>query len=116
MPAGGHGWEGKVCRDVTVDFAGVELQDEDPARVAALWSGVLGIPHGGAADDFAIALNNAALRFVPAGDGRGPGLGGVDLKVRDRAGILARAKARDAYVSDACVVLCGTRFNLHDVS
>ena len=73
MPAGGHGWEGKVCRDVTVDFAGVELQDEDPARVAALWSGVLGIPHGGAADDFAIALNNAALRFVPAGDGRGPG-------------------------------------------
>lgn len=114
MPAGGRGWEDKVRQSVTFDFAGVELQGDDPERIAALWAGVLDLPHAGAADDFAIALNNARLRFVPVTDGRGVGLGGIDLFVRDRKHILDRAKARGAYVSDERVDLCGTRFYLRD--
>ena len=59
-----------------------------------------------------VALNNAKLRFVSIEDGRGPGLGGVDLAVDDRGEILAEAKKRNAYVSDTQVTVCGTRFYL----
>lgn len=114
MPAGGHGWEDKVRQDVTVDFAGVELQGEDPQHLARSWSKVLDLPHESADRDFAIRLNNASLRFVAATDGRGAGLGGVDLLVRDRAGIVARAKRRGVAASEDRVDLCGVRFYLRD--
>lgn len=61
-----------------------------------------------------MALNNVGIRFVEATDGRGPGLGGLDLKVADRSAILAAAKARNAYVSDDEVHVCGVRFRLID--
>ena len=59
-----------------------------------------------------MALNNVDIRFVEATDGRGYGLGGLDLKVADRDRILAAARQRDAYVSDDEVEVCGLRFRL----
>ena len=61
-----------------------------------------------------IQMNNAVLRFVPVTDGRGPGLGGLDIAVADRAHILREAKARGCYVSDDLVMICGTRWYLSD--
>ena len=114
-PVGGIGWEDKVKQDVTVDYVGVELQSDDPAGLAELWGKVAGLPVERRGDELAMALNNVTIRFVRETDGRGPGLGGLDIAVRDREHILTEAKARGCYVSDDRVDICGTRWYLHDV-
>ncbi|MCA0872397.1 VOC family protein [Seohaeicola saemankumensis] len=111
-PAGGTIWRERVNTDVVTAITAAELQAEDPAALAAHWSAVCGLPvepRGGVPH---IRLGNADLRFVAATDGRGPGLGGVDLRVADPARLLAAAEARGARISDREVRLCGTRFNL----
>lgn len=114
MPVGGTGWEDKVKQDVTVDFLGAELQAEDPVALAELWGRVIDAPVSRDGSTLSLELNNATLRFVTAEDGRGPGLGGLDLAVADRAAVLGAARERDCYVSDEQVDVCGTRFYLHD--
>ena len=115
-PVGGLGWEDQVKQDVTVDYLGVELQGPDPTALAELWGKVSGLPVQGHGSDLSIHFNNATIRFVPAEDGRGAGLGGLDIGVRDRKHILTQAKARDCYVSDDQVNICGTRWYLHDTA
>ena len=45
-------------------------------------------------------------------DGRGEGLGGVDLRVADRARLLRAAEQRGCRTNDDQVIVCGTRFYL----
>ncbi len=113
-PAGGSGWEDKVRQDVTVDYLGVELQGPDPVELAGLWGKVAGLRVDGDGAELNIRFNNATIRFVAAEDGRGPGLGGLDIAIRDRDHILANAKERACYVSDSQVDICGTQWYLHD--
>ena len=113
-PAGGSGWEGEVKQDVTVDYAGVELQSDDPGALAQLWSRVSGIALDNNGGDLCLPLNNVNLRFVEAVDGRGAGLSGIDLVVNNRQHILAAARERGCYVSDHVVSICGTFFYLQD--
>ena len=112
MPAGGLGWEDKVDQTTTIDFVGVELQGPDPVEIADRWGKVAGLPVSRDGDILSMRLNNADIRFVEATDGRGAGLGGRDISVVDKPGILERAKARGAFVTDDQVMLCGTRWNL----
>ena len=83
-PVGGLGWEDKIKQDVITNYIGVELQSKDPFELAELWGKVagLGIERNGA--EFSMDFNNATIRFVEAKDGRGPGLGGIDVAVADR--------------------------------
>ncbi len=111
-PAGGTGWEDKVDTTVTAGFCGVELQGPDPLALAEHWSQVLGTPVERSGDQISVALANAHLRFVADTDGRGPGLGGIDVKVHDIAAVEARARARNCYVSPQQLLVCGTRMNL----
>lgn len=113
-PAGGTQWEDKVDQSVTVDYAAVELQSPDPVRLAELWGKVAGLPITDDGDTLHMTLNNVDIRFVEATDGRGSGLGGLDLKVASREKILAAAKAYHADVSDHEVYVCGVRFRLID--
>lgn len=113
-PVGGTGWEDKVKQDVTNDFKGVELQSKDPVGLAELWGNVAGLPVERRGAELAMELNNVTLRFVEEEDGRGAGLGGLDITVADRDHVLREAKARDCYVSDDRVDICGTRWYLHD--
>ncbi|MBJ40241.1 MAG: hypothetical protein CMD83_17570 [Gammaproteobacteria bacterium] len=113
-PVGGLGWEDKVKQDVTVDYLAVELQSPDPAELSQLWSDVTGIAAELRGTDIVVPLNNVELRFVEATDGRGAGLGGLDVAVADRDAILRAAKDRDCYVSDDRVDICGVRWNLRD--
>ena len=113
-PVGGTGWEDQVKQDVTIDFRGAELQSPDPEKTATLWSKVAGSELEYKDGVFQFQLNNATLQFVEAQDGRGAGLGGLSIAVANREHILARAKARCAYVDDHQVNLCGTRWYLHD--
>ena len=59
-----------------------------------------------------IELDDAVLRFVEATDGRGPGLGGLDLAVADRDHVMAAAAERGLAVDGDVVTVCGTRFRL----
>jgi hypothetical protein len=113
-PAGGFGWEDQVKQDVTVDFVGVELQGSDPVELAELWGAVAGLPVSRDGAELSMAFNNVKVRFVEAEDGRGPGLGGLDIRVKDRSHILGEAKKRNCYISDDRVDICGTRWYLHD--
>jgi hypothetical protein len=111
---GGDGWEDRVKQDVTEDFLGVELQGDNPLELAAHWASVTDCPIAEQAGHPCINFNNVTLRFVPVTDGRGPGLGGLDIKVSNREAILQQAHKRKCYVSDERVDICGTRFYLKD--
>ena len=109
----GENWQASVRTNVTTAMTAVELQSDDPERLAQRWSEVLETPLG---DDTqgnpVLKLENADLRFVPAEDGRGEGLGGLDLQVADRGHILREATARGCNIKDDTVLVCGTRFRL----
>lgn len=110
--AGGRAWERHVRDDVVSDFAAVELQGPDPEALAALWGRVTGLPVETDGGVPTLGLDNARIRFVPDRDGRGPGLGGVDVIAREPERVRARARERGLRVEDDVVHLCGTRFRL----
>ncbi len=90
-----------------------ELQSPDPQNLALRWSAVLDRPL--AVDAHAnpcLHLSDATLRFVEARDGRGEGLGGLDLGCYDVEEVLRRASDTGLAVEDNTVLLCGTRMNL----
>lgn len=111
-PAGPH-WQRALRSEVATALLAAELQSPDPEALARRWSALLERPLGRDADGApAIALDLGRLRFVRDGDGRGEGLGGLDVAVADRAGLLAAAEARGASLSGDHVTICGTRFRL----
>jgi hypothetical protein len=111
-PAGGKNWQATVSSDVVSDILAVELQSHDPGVLAKRWAAVIGLPLQYPNRVPTISLGNADLRFVQILDGRGEGLGAIDLRVVDRARLLARAATRGVRLSDDQVLICGTRFNL----
>jgi hypothetical protein len=86
-------------RPTVAAITAAELQSEDPDRLARRWSEVMERPVQTRDGQRVIALDDATLRFTEATDGRGEGLGGLDLACADpaRAGL---------------VQICGIRFRL----
>jgi len=111
---GGPDWTGQIRRDVTTALTGVEIQSDDPLALATLWSRVLDLPVApGGGGQFHIALDDGAeIRVVPAVDGRGTGVGAIDVQVADRDHVRNTARARGLELSDTQVTVCGTRVNL----
>jgi hypothetical protein len=107
-PAGPR-WKGAADDDRIV---AAELQSGDPAHLAARWSEILRRPVREAAGVPTIDLDLGVLRFVPAMDGRGEGLGGIDVKIprHERARFAARQK--EVSEEDGALMLCGTRVRL----
>ncbi len=109
----GRNWEPYVRTDAVEGITAAELQSPEPEALAKRWADMAEIDLGSDADgNPAFELDNATLRFVEATDGRGEGLGGIDVKVADRDAVLAGAKARDCYVSDDEVAVAGLRVYL----
>ncbi len=108
-PPAGPQWRAHRSATNAPALVGAELQSEDPGAFAALRSTLLRTPVGA---DTTIRLSNATLRFVPARDGRGRGLGGIDVRVADRAAALERARGRGLAVDGDVVTICGTRVRL----
>ena len=112
-PAGGSEWVSRMHTDVVKYFSAVEMQSADPRGLAERWSSIAELPlRKDSRGRFEMPLENASVRFVEATDGRGEGLGSVDLVVADRARALTAAAARGRKVSDGQVMICGMRFNL----
>ena len=112
-PAGGSGWESFVKTDVVRAIKAAELQTPDPDTLAKRWSAITEIPALRNADGHPeLQLNNAAIRFVDVADGRGEGLGAIDIEAIDAQQLLQAAQKRGLRTSDTQVIICGTRFNL----
>jgi hypothetical protein len=109
---GGPHWRETVKTDTSLGIVGAELQGEDPDAMSARWAQVLDQPRAKTAEGWRIGLDGGEIRFVPARDGRGDGLGAFDVRVRDAGKVRAAAKARGALDADGEVVLCGTRVKL----
>ena len=112
MPAGPE-WQAARRTDRVRGIAAAEIQSPDPRGLAERWSELLERPVSG---DGTIKLDNAWLRFVEATDGRGEGLGGVDLLSTDRAAVVETAAARGLVGTDGEVLLGGVRFRLVGVA
>ena len=104
----GPDWRSKVRRDSTTGIVAAELQSEDPERCAARWSEVLGIPRRG----LEIPLDEGTLQFAQVTDGRGDGLGGIDVAATGAPEVLRRARDRGLPIDGNCITLCGLRIRL----
>jgi hypothetical protein len=109
----GPDWKSKVRTAVVAELVAVELQSADPQLLAQRWGQILDRPlrHGdnGATS---IVLDQGAIRFVPAADGRGEGVGGFDVAVNDRVAVLGAARQRGLICAGDHVVVGGTRIYL----
>ena len=109
----GKNWEPYVRTDTVSGIAAAELQSPEPDRLATRWAEIAEIDlTADGAGNPTIELDNATLRFVEETDGRGEGLGGIDVTTNNRDAVLAGAKARDCYVSDDEVAVGGLRVRL----
>ena len=108
---GGPGWQAHVRTDTSLAVVGAELQSENPAKMAARWSEVLGLGAVQGEGAWRIRLDQGEIRFVKDTDGRGEGLGAFDVAVRDSKQVLARAAAR-GLSTGGMVMLAGTRVRL----
>ena len=111
----GPAWEKHVRRDGVHSLAGATLESDDPAGLAAHWAALLDRPASALGGDvFAIALDGAAIRFVPA-HGRGDGFVGVDLAVasaRARERALAEAERSGLRLEGGAIQIAGTALRL----
>lgn len=109
----GKNWEPYVRTDMVAGISGAELQSPEPDRLAQRWADIAEVDLTADGDgNPTIELDNATLRFVEDNDGRGEGLGGIDVITTDRDAVLAAAKSRDCYVSDDEVTVAGLRVYL----
>ena len=110
-PAGDN-WQQVKNTDVTVAMTAAEIQADNPDLLAERWAAVVdrlvedrgGVP--------TIRLDDATLRFVPITDGRGEGLGGLDLQVVDKQRVKTAAATRGCAVEGDMVMVCGVRIRL----
>ena len=109
----GPDWRAHVRTDCVQAFTAVELQGPDPAALAERWGTLFQRPIShDAAGRPQILFDNMALRFAPDHNGRGLGIGAIDLLPQDRERILRAADARGRRTGPNQVTLCGVRFNL----
>ena len=112
-PAGGTDWVPHIKTDVVSAIKAAELQSPDPEALAKRWSAIAGVPlQTDAADSLEMRLTNASIRFVEETDGRGEGLGGMDIEAADPQKLLQAAGDRGMKISDTQVMICGVRFNM----
>jgi hypothetical protein len=99
-----------------VGITGVDVQSDDPHKMAARWAEVLGQTVSAQGDGVVMALDHGThIRFTPMRDGRGEGVSAIEIAVRDIAAVKARAAARGRLDAQGNVVLCGTRVDLKQV-
>lgn len=113
LPAGRDWWKRARRSPSALEIAGAELQSANPRALAERWAGILEKPvvHK-SAELSEMVLDLGVLRFVPDRDGRGEGLGAMDLVVADKAPVLARARQQGVRVDGDTVEVCGIRIHL----
>jgi len=107
----GPDWRGVADRGASRIVA-AELQSPDPERLASRWSQVLGRQVEEIAGVPTIDLDLGHLRFVPATDGRGEGLGGIDVAMPAAERALQAALDHGLAAEDGALLMGGVRVRL----
>jgi len=106
----GRAWQPFSRTDRVSGIAAAELQSPEPDRLANRWAEIAEIDLvTDAAGHPTMELDNATLRFVPETDGRGEGLGGIDVTAVDADAIMAGAEARGRVDDDGQITVGGLR-------
>lgn len=111
----GPEWITNMRTDVTEAILGAVVQAKDPGAMAERWSQVLGRECNKIRDNnkikegfHRINLDNGTfIRFQPETDGRGEGVSGLEVRVKDKLKFLARAKDRGFPTKNESVLLAG---------
>jgi len=111
-PPAGDEWRSHVRSNVVSAIRAAEVQSPEPEAVAERWAAILGLPLQRNDGIPELQLENAVIRFVPAADGRGEGLGGVDLAATDAHIAVNRAQELGLPVQGSTIVIGGLRFHL----
>ncbi len=116
-PAGPN-WQRVKNTEVSQGIVAAELQVDDPQAVATRWGEIISLtPTPDANGNPSLVVDNATLRFVPIADGRGEGLGGIDVLVSSADEVKARAEARGLIdTSTDQIMIGGMRINLVEAS
>jgi hypothetical protein len=114
----GPRWRERSRTERTTGITGVDLQADDPRAMAKRWGEVLAQPvtsvpgEDGESHPCIDLAEGGRIRFLPARDGRGEGVCGLSLAVRDADAV--RGAAGDAARADGTLLLCGTAIHLRD--
>ena len=112
QPAG-TGWQSAARTDVVDAITAVEIQAADPEGLAVRWGALLDRPvERTSSGSPRLGLDNAEIRFVADADGRGEGLSGVDVAVKDRRRLVAALTSRGGRVSGHTIELGGVRLGI----
>jgi hypothetical protein len=110
---GGPDWQSHRRTGTSTTICGASVQTSDPSATAARWSEIIGRPVIDPGDGrFEIPLEDGTLRFVAAEDGRGDGVAGFDVAVRDSSKVIEAARARGLETGDDHVMVGGVRIGL----
>src|SRR5271167_2313360 len=111
----GKNFHSAIRTDVVRAIAAAEIQTPDPKDLAERWSRIVEIPlMPDAAGNPSLRLENATIRFIKDADGRGEGLGGLDLIATNRVMALEAATHYGKRERDDTINVCGMRFRLLD--
>jgi len=105
-PAGPN-WQAAVSTEVTLWLAAVDIEAPDPQAFSARWAALLERPAAFAEGCHCIALDGGVIRFWKSAPGREPMFTRLELRVRDRAAVLAAAAARGYPAQDGAIALGG---------
>ncbi len=81
----GPNWRSHQNTTQVSALAAVEIQSDDPVATAERWGAILDRPVTIDGPSAVVHVDDALVRFVPASDGRGEGVGGFDVVATDRA-------------------------------
>jgi Glyoxalase-like domain len=107
----GPDWHGVPNKGASRIVA-AELQSPDPERLAARWSQVLGRQVEEIAGVPTMDLDLGRLHFVLATDGRGEGLGGIDVAMPAADRALQAALDHGLAAEDGALLMGGVRIRL----
>jgi Glyoxalase-like domain len=111
----GKNFHQAIRTEVVRAIAAAEIQSPEPQDLADRWSRIIEIPvRLDKAGNPSLSLENATIRFVKDTDGRGEGLGGLDLIAVNRGRALESATRLGKCGSDGTIHVCGMRMNLVD--
>jgi len=109
----GRNWKPAVRTDVVRAIAAAEIQTPNVSALAERWGKILALPvQPDSKGRPSIRLSNASIRFVKDEDGRGEGLGGIDLEVVNLPKLREAAARRGLKTDNNTVLIGGVRFGL----
>ncbi|MFT4633505.1 MAG: hypothetical protein ACJARY_003641 [Candidatus Azotimanducaceae bacterium] len=110
---GGPDWVAQAALHAQTICA-VDIQSEDPQQLAQQWATILMCSAQHRGDGAVILLTDGQINFLRATDGRGPGVSGLCLAVKDISLVKVRAVAMGLDWQDNGVSVCGARLRFEN--